>query len=155
MLLRPCLAQINVARMIAPLDDPLMADFVAQLPAVNALADRSPGFIWRLQTESGDSTAIRAFDDPLLLVNMSVWQTAEALKAYAYRGDHARVMRDRKKWFRKMEGPSYALFWVGREQMPTVEEGQRRLRHLAVHGATPEAFTFGSGFEADHRPARS
>src|SRR6266536_2424822 len=85
------LAQINIARMRAPIDDPLMADFVAQLAEVNALAEKSPGFVWRLQGDGGDSTSIRAFEDPLILVNMSVWETLEALQSYVYRGRHGQV----------------------------------------------------------------
>ena len=140
------LAQINIARMVAPLDDPAMADFVAQLADVNALADRSPGFVWRLQSEEGDSTSIRVFDDPLVLVNMSVWENVEALQQFVYESSHRLVMRDRKKWFRKMDGPYYALWWIPRGHTPTVDEGKERLAHLATHGATSHAFWFGTNF---------
>src|SRR3954465_9985974 len=93
------LAQINVARAIAPLDDPRLGGFVAQLADINALADRSPGFVWRLQTQAGDATAVRAYEDPQIIVNMSVWESLEALHAYVYRSAHIGVLRDRKRWF--------------------------------------------------------
>jgi hypothetical protein len=141
------LAQINVARMVAPLDSPEMAEFVAQLAEINALAERSPGFIWRLQGDGGDSTAIRAFDDPMVLVNMSVWTSIDALRAYVYRSAHALVMRDRKKWFARHEGPYYAMWWVSEGHIPSVEEGKQRLELLAKDGPTVRAFWFGTAFD--------
>jgi Domain of unknown function (DUF3291) len=140
------LAQINVARMRAPLTDPLMAPFVARLEAVNALADASPGFVWRLQGEQGDATDIRAYADPQMLVNLSVWQSVEALHAYVYRSDHTSVMRDRKQWFERMAGPYLALWWVPAGHRPTVEEGKARLEMLAARGPTADAFTFRQPF---------
>jgi hypothetical protein len=141
-------AQINIARMVAPLTDPAMAEFVAQLAEINALADRSPGFVWRLQSDEGDSTSIRVFDDPLVLVNMSVWENVEALHQYVYTSSHKLVMRDRKKWFRKMDGPYYALWWIAPGHTPSIEEGKERLAHLEAHGATSHAFWFGTTFAA-------
>src|SRR4051812_489450 len=99
------LAQINIGRAVAPIDSPIMAGFVSQLAEINALADRSPGFVWRLQGDPGDATTLRAFDDPRVLVNMSVWSSIEALRAYVYRSAHAGVMQDRKKWFERFDGP--------------------------------------------------
>src|SRR5262245_19377843 len=93
------IAQINVARTVAPLDDPQLQGFVSQLAEIKALADRSPGFVWRLQSESGDATSVRAYDDPLIFVNMSVWESLEKLHAYVYRSAHVGVLRDRKRWF--------------------------------------------------------
>lgn len=141
------LAQINIARMVAPLADPRMAEFVAQLAEINALAERSPGFVWRLQGESGDATSI-ALSDPTLLVNISVWESIESLHAYTYRSAHARVMRDRKKWFSKLDGPYYALWWVPYGHLPSVAEGEARLALLAAHGASERAFWFGTRFAA-------
>jgi hypothetical protein len=145
-----CVAQINVARMVAPLDDPLMAGFVAQLAEINALADTSPGFVYRLVGDGGDATSLRVFDDPLIIVNLSVWASVDALQAYVYRSAHARVMRDRKKWFHKFDGPYYALWWVPAGHIPSVEEGKDRLQHLARHGATAHAFWFGDPFVPPH-----
>ncbi len=102
------LAQINIGRLVAPLDDPKIAEFVAQLDPVNALADSAPGFVWRLQSDSGNATDIPYSDDPLVIVNMSVWESMEALRDFAYRSDHIRVFRDRAKWFEKAEKPNYA-----------------------------------------------
>src|SRR5438876_60980 len=93
------LAQINIGRLIAPIDDPKIAEFVAELEPINALADQAPGFVWRLQSESGNATDIAYGDDPFIIVNMSVWQSIEALRDFAYTSDHACVFRDRAKWF--------------------------------------------------------
>jgi len=137
------LAQANIARMRAPLDDPSMADFVARLEPVNARADSWPGFVWRLQTEAGDATAIRAFDDPLILFNMSVWESVEALKAFAYRGEHLEVFQERQRWFTALDRLPHVLWWVARGHRPTVDEAKARFESLWSVGPTPEAFTFG------------
>jgi hypothetical protein len=138
-------AQINIGRMVAPLGGPEMAGFVARLDEINAIADAAPGFVWRLQTDDGDAMAIQAFDDPLIIVNMSVWESLEALHAYVYRSDHVRVLRDRKKWFTPMSGPYYALWWVPPGHRPTPDEGKERLAYLAAHGPSERAFWFVSG----------
>ena len=106
------IVQVNIARMLAPIDDPIMEAFVAQLAPINALADRSPGFVWRLQTEEGDTTSLKVYDDDLIIVNMSVWKNVESLREYAYRSSHTGVMKYRTKWFEKFDGPYYALWWV-------------------------------------------
>lgn len=136
------LAQANIARMVAPLDDPVMSGFVEQLEYINAVADRSPGFVWRLQTPEGDATAIRAFDDERILFNMSVWEDIDSLYDYTYRSDHLGPLRDRRKWFERMEGPHLALWWVPAGHLPTVEEAKDRLDLLAREGPGPRAFTF-------------
>lgn len=140
------LAQINIARLLAPIDDPLIAEFVAQLPPINALADSSPGFVWRLQTESGDATSIRIYEDEMIALNMSVWESVEALREYAYKSAHAGVMRDRKKWFEKFDGPYMALWWIPAGHVPSPQEGKERLDHLRTHGDTPYAFSFRNVF---------
>ena len=141
------IAQINIGRMVAALNDPRLAGFVSQLDAINALADRSPGFVWRLQTEGGNATSLVVnANDPLLIINMSVWENLETLHDYVYRSAHLQLVRDRKQWFQKMAGPYYALWWVPRGHIPTVEEGMQRLAHLEAHGATEHAFWFGSPF---------
>src|SRR5215470_15816625 len=106
------LAQVNIARLRAPLDDPLLAGFVVRLDDVNALADAAPGFVWRLQTDSGNATALRPYDDDRILVNLSVWQSPEHLRAFVYRSAHAEVLRQRKSWFERFDEAYYALWWV-------------------------------------------
>ena len=143
------LAQVNIARMRAPLDDPLMADFVANLDRINAVADDAPGFVWRLQTDEGDATALRVFDDAYLIINMSVWVSIEALFEYAYASDHVEVFRRRGEWFSKLDTPHMALWWVPAGHTPTVEEAKVRLEYLLTEGPTPEAFTFKKRFTPD------
>lgn len=140
------LAQINIGRLIAPIDDPKIAEFVAQLDSINAIADKAPGFIWRLQSSSGNATDIAYSEDPFVIVNMSVWESIEALRQYAYKSDHARVFRDRAKWFEKMEKPNYCLWWIPTGHIPTVAEGRERLEHYQTHGATPHSFWFSQHF---------
>jgi hypothetical protein len=136
------LAQINIARMLAPIDDPVMAEFVAQLALVNALADSSPGFVWRLQSESGDATSIQVYDDALIIVNLTVWENVEALREFVFKGAHHGVLRDRKRWFEKFDGPYTALWWVPVGHLPSTEEGKERMDHLRTHGDSPYAFSF-------------
>lgn len=136
------LAQLNIARMVAPLDDPAMAGFVARLAEINALADRSPGFVWRLQTEEGNATDLRPYDDDRILVNMSVWESLEALKEFTYKTAHSQVLRGRQQWFEKFEGPYLALWWVEAGHVPTLVEAKVRLDHLREHGPDPHAFNF-------------
>lgn len=140
------LAQVNIGRLLAPIDDPMIADFVARLDAVNALADASPGFVWRLQDESGNATAVPAFDDPQMIINMSVWDSFEALRDYVYRSDHTKVLTRRREWFEKLDRPPFALWWVPAGMLPTVEEAKRRLDILAERGPTQDAFTFRDRF---------
>ena len=140
------LAQINIARLIAPLDDPRLADFVAQLDPINALAERSPGFVWRLKSDSGNATDIAYNDDPFVVVNMSVWESVEALKKYVYASDHIAPFRDRAKWFEKLGKPHYCLWWIPAGHKPTVAEGRERLEHYQKHGATEYAFWFSQLF---------
>jgi hypothetical protein len=140
------LAQINIARLIAPIDDPKIAEFVAQLEPINALADKAPGFVWRLQSESGNATDIAYCDDPFIIVNMSVWESIEALRNFACKSDHARVFRDRAKWFERMGKPHYCLWWIPAGHLPTVAEGRERLRHYQSNGATPYSFWFTQPF---------
>ena len=140
------LAQFNIARMRAPIDDPVMEGFRSQLERINAIADQSPGFVWRLQTEDGDATAVRAYSDPLTIVNMSVWESLEALHGYVYRSPHVGPLRDRRQWFEPAEGPILVLWWVAAGHIPTVEEAMSRLEHLRMHGPSETAFTFREPF---------
>jgi hypothetical protein len=142
------LAQLNIALPIAPLTAPELAGFVAELEPVNALADGAPGFVWRLQTEDGDATAVRAFGDDRLIVNMSVWTSLEALGAYVYSGRHREVMARRRQWFERMREAYQVLWWVPDGVRPTIAEAEQRLDHLRAHGPTPYAFTFRTPFPA-------
>jgi hypothetical protein len=139
-------AQVNIARLLAPLDSPRLSDFVAMLEPINALADRSPGFVWRLQTESGDATEIRAFDDDRIIVNLSVWRTIEALGAFVYASRHIDVLRRRKVWFERMSEAYLALWWLPAGTIPTIEEAERRLTRLRERGPSPFAFTLREPF---------
>ena len=136
------IAQVNVARAVAALDDPRMAGFVALLDEVNRLAEESPGFVWRLQGPSGNATDIPAADDPRVIVNLTVWRSPDDLFAYTYRSNHRTVLARRFEWFERWPGPSVALWWQPAGAIPTVADGFRRLRLLAELGPTPGAFTF-------------
>ena len=136
------LAQINIALMKAPIEDPVMAEFAAALNEVNAVADQSPGFVWRLQTSSGNATNIRAYPDPRMLVNLSVWRSLEQLKVYVYKSLHGDFFVRRRKWFEKYQGEHFAMWWIPTDYLPTVEEGKAKLEYLALHGDSPECFTF-------------
>jgi GNAT superfamily N-acetyltransferase len=134
------LAQVNVARLRHPIDHPATADFVAGLVPVNAVADASPGFVWRLQTDDGDATALRVFPDPEVIVNLSVWTSVEALRAFIYRSDHTAFLRRRGEWFDRMSTPSVALWWVPADHLPDIAEARARLDFLVANGPTPYAF---------------
>jgi len=141
------LAQANFARMKASLEDPIMSGFVEQLDYINSLADNAEGFVWRLQNEEGDATDIRVFDDDLILFNMSVWESSEALFEYVYRSDHGKVFADRHNWFLKFERPSLVMWWVPAGALPTVEDAVTKLKYLEQHGPTKDAFTFKEQFD--------
>ena len=142
------LAQINIARLLAPLHDPQIADFVAQLDEINEVAEKAPGFVWRLKSDSGNATDVPYSDDPFVIVNMSVWESIEALKQFTYQSRHLQVFRSRRNWFEKMSAPHYCLWWVPSGHVPTVVEGRERLQHYAQRGSTPEAFWFSEPFPA-------
>ncbi len=140
------LAQVNVAQAKAEMDTETMSGFVARLDEINALADQAPGFVWRLQTEEGDATALRVFDDPLLLVNISVWESIEALRTFVYKSLHVELIQDREAWFNKMGMAHQALWWIPHGHIPTVQEAKEKLEHIRQYGPTQEAFTFGQTF---------
>ena len=140
------LAQINVATALYPLDDPRIAEFMGLLDEVNALADGSPGFVWRLQSAQGNATDLRMTDDPKFIVNMSVWQSPEALFDFVYKSAHRLVMAKRRQWFERPERAYQALWWVAAGTLPSAEEGLARLDHLDRHGPTAHAFTFKQKF---------
>jgi len=140
------LVQLNIGIIRGPMDSPVMADFAANLGRINALAERSPGFVWRLQTEDGDATAIRPFEHENMLVNMSVWQDVESLNSYVYSSAHVEVMRRRREWFERMNEAFLVLWWVPKDQRPSVVEALAKLEILRAKGPTAEAFTFRQAF---------
>ncbi len=141
------LAQINIAKRLAPMDDPIMKDFVDNLDRVNALADDSEGFIWRMKDEDKELGA-RIFKDDTLLINMSVWDSMKALFNYTYKSGHVEVFKRKKEWFSKMKMVHMAFWYVSRGYEPTFQDAKDRLDYLNKHGETPYAFTFKSKFTA-------
>jgi len=141
------LAQLNIGRIVgATPDDPRMADFMAALDEINALAEASPGFVWRLQDEAGNATAIHAFDDPRLLLNMSVWRSLDELAAFTYKTAHTAFLKRRREWFEPLTGPHLVLWWIAAGHLPSIEEARDRLAHLERHGPSARAFTFRDRF---------
>jgi hypothetical protein len=140
------IAQMNVGTALYPLDDPRMAGFMGQLDQVNALAEASPGFVWRLKTDQGNATDIKLTEDPQFIVNMSVWDSIDALFAFVYRSAHQGVMQQRRQWFAPPAGAYLVLWWVAAGTLPTPQEGLARLAHLDAHGPSPHAFGFKQKF---------
>jgi len=143
------LAQLNIAKAKYALEAPEIKEFVDNLEPVNNLAESSSGFVWRLKDESGDATNIQAFSDPNIIVNMSVWESTDALKNFMFRTSHREFLRRKKEWFDNIPEDSYVLWWVPIGHIPTVEEALQKLAHLRSHGDSPNAFTFKSNFSAD------
>ncbi|SEO89367.1 DUF3291 domain-containing protein [Aquisalimonas asiatica] len=141
------LAQLNVAVLKDSLESPLLADFVANLDPINALAEDTPGFLWRLETEEGDATALRPLGDDMI-VNMSVWEDIESLHGYVYRSAHAAIMARRKEWFHRMAEAYSVLWWVPAGYRPSIDEALERLDALRRHGPHAQAFTFRKPFPA-------
>lgn len=137
------IAQINIARLVGAKDGPEVAEFMARLDAVNAIADAAPGFVWRLQDEGGNATAVEATADDRLIVNLSVWESVAALSAFVYRGGHAEVLARRRDWMEPHRGAFLALWPVAAGHRPSVDEGLARLWHLDRFGPTRRAFGFG------------
>lgn len=140
------LAQINIAKLKYPLTDPKVADFVANLDKVNEVAETSPGFVWRLKDESGNATSIKAFDDDMLIVNMSVWKCIDDLFAFTYKSDHIDVFRRKNEWFELKTNSHMALWWIKAGEVPSVEDGKEKLLLIDQQGPTKEAFTFKKQF---------
>ena len=143
------LAQVNIAKMLAPLESPDMKEFVANLGKINSLADGSDGFVWRLKEDGDDATAIRIFGDGFLLVNLSVWKDPDTLYRYIYKTAHAEMMKRRKEWFEKMHERHTALWYVSKGELPTVTDAEERLVHIRNNGETPYAFSFKKRFTLD------
>lgn len=142
------LAQINIAKARAEMNSPVMEGFMARLDEINEIADNAKGFIWRLQSEEGDSTAIRVFEDNLILVNISVWESLEDLKNYVYKSKHVELIRDRQAWFTSLSGANQAIWWVPDGHIPSIEEAKEKLDYLEKNGPSQEAFVFGKNFAA-------
>ena len=140
------LAQLNIALAKYPLDAPEIKEFVDNLDLVNGIAESSEGFIWRLKDEAGDATNIKLFDDPNMIINMSVWESVDTLKNFMFRTHHRDFMRRKSEWFHRLAEDTYVLWWVEDGHIPTTEEALARLDHLRQHGDTPHAFTFKTNF---------
>jgi hypothetical protein len=140
------LAQINIGRIVAPQGDPRVQPFFDALDEVNALAEASPGFVWRLTGEGNNAADIQPTVDPLVLINMSVWEDAESLFHYVYRSSHTEVMVRRREFFERFEGAYQALWWVPAGTPPTINDGLSRLWHIDRFGPTSHAFTFKKRF---------
>jgi Domain of unknown function (DUF3291) len=137
------IAQLNISKMIGiNIDDPIMKDFVAQLDEINLLGEQSKGFIWRLKSDEGNATSYNPYSDDRIIVNFTVWETAADLKDFVYNTTHRLVMKDRKKWFENLGQPSYVLWYVDADEIPTVDEAVKRLDYLQKNGASSYAFDF-------------
>lgn len=143
------LAQLNIAKVKYPIDSPQMAGFTDNLEPINLLAESSEGFVWRLKDDSGDATHIQAFDDPDTIVNISVWQSTDALKNFMFRTHHKDFLARKKEWFEPMAEDNYVLWWIPEGALPSVEDAIERLMHLREHGDSPYAFSFKSNFQPD------
>ena len=141
------IAQVNVAQMFDTIDSPVMASFVAQLDTINALAEASKGFVWRLKDEGGNATEILVFDDPMIILNMSVWESVEDLRNFAYKSAHTVVMKNRAEWLEKFKTANIALWWIPEGYEPTPQEARAKLEIIDKQGDTQEAFTFKNYFE--------
>jgi hypothetical protein len=149
------IAQLNIGIIKGPIGSPVMAEFVANLDRINALAERTPGFVWRLQTDEGNATAIRPFPDENVAVNLSVWRDVESLSAFVYRTAHVEIMKRRREWFERMGEAFLVLWWVRKGHRPTIHEAIARLEALRAHGPSPEAFTFRQAFPPPDGPANA
>ena len=136
------LAELNVGRLVGPTDDPRLADFMANLERVNALAERSPGFVWRLkgEDEAKGATDFTMPSDPTMAVNLSVWESAEALETFVWKTVHKRFYTRKAEWFTPMERPHFVMWWVAPGHRPTLDEAQAKLDHLTAHGPSEVAF---------------
>ncbi|CAK1691967.1 hypothetical protein VCRA2121O157_100157 [Vibrio crassostreae] len=146
------LAQLNIALAKYPLDAPEIKEFADNLELVNGIAESSEGFVWRLKDESGDATNIQAFDDPNMIVNMSVWDSVDSLENFMFRTHHRDFMRRKGDWFHRLPEDTYVLWWIEEDHIPTLEEAIERLEHLREIGDTPYAFTFKTNFTESEAP---
>ena len=146
------IAELNIGIIRGAIDSPIMADFVANLGRIYAMADASCGFVWRLQTDAGDATAIRPFENENIAINMSVWRDIESLLQFVYRSSHTEIMHRRGEWFERMGEDYMVLWWVPRGHRPTVTEAMERLEALKSKGPHADAFTFRQKFPPPDAP---
>ncbi|WP_346882480.1 DUF3291 domain-containing protein [uncultured Algibacter sp.] len=139
------LAQVNIAKGLGALNDPIMKDFIDNVAQINTIADTSDGFIWRLKDEDKDE-ALQIFKDDLLIINMSVWSDVESLFKYVYKSGHIEVLKRKKEWFKKNIANHMAFWYIPKGNIPTFNDAKIRLDYLNLHGETPYAFTFKSKF---------
>lgn len=143
------LAELNIALLRAPIDDPIIAEFANALDEINALAEASPGFVWRLTGDGNDATSLRPFPNPEMIVNVSVWTDRSSLHEYVYKTAHTPFLRKRAEWFHRIEVPSVVMWWVGDGAQPTIEEAKARHDHYHANGPTPYAFGWRDEFEPE------
>ena len=144
------LAQLNIGRLIAPIDSPIVKEFTDFIDPINKFSEESKGFVWRLKSDDGQSSSYVAtpFDDDRIITNLTVWETLDDLKEFTYKTVHTYFIKSRRKWFEKMETPHLVLWWIPRGHIPTLEEGKVKLEQLKADGPTPNAFTIAKGFDA-------
>ena len=143
------LAQVNIARMLAPINDALMTDFVANLDRINLVAENSEGYVWRLKNGNYNATSIQVFEDDFILINMSVWSSKKTLFEFTYSSAHVEILKRKKEWFSKMKDMHMALWYVPKGVEPTPEDAKERLDYLKANGESPYAFTFKNDFSAE------
>ncbi|MGI9551502.1 MAG: DUF3291 domain-containing protein [Aurantibacter sp.] len=143
------LAQVNIAKMLAPTDSPIMADFMNNLDRINALAEQSAGFIWRMKEENNNAMEIKVFDDDFIVINMSIWESIETLFDFTYRSQHVEIFKRKKEWFHKMSDMHMALWYIPSGHIPSTDEAKERLNYLNANGESPYAFTFRSEFTSE------
>ncbi len=143
----PYLAQLNIGKLRYPIDHPNTQEFVENIDRINQLAEASPGFVWRLKDDTGNATSIQVFSDPMMIVNMSVWESIDSLKQFVYRSDHIQIMQKRQQWFEKYDEPFVVLWWVTEGYLLTLSDAKQKLALLTKKGATVEAFSFRKTFD--------
>lgn len=142
------LAQLNIATALAPMESHVMKDFVDNLEKINGIGEASPGFVWRLKDESGDATSIQVYDDPNIIINLTVWQDPESLKHFLFKTEHAQFLKRKKEWFQPVKEATYVLWWIPQGHVPDVQEAKVKLEHLIANGDSAEAFSFKKLFPA-------
>jgi heme-degrading monooxygenase HmoA len=142
------LAQVNIARAKFALDDPRMNAFISRLGEINAIAEESPGFIYRFTGDEFSNPFYATRFDRRYVFNLSVWESLETLKEFTFTSSHKELFRDRQEWFERLTAPSLAMWWVPAGHTPDIEEAVVRLDHITLHGETRFAFTFRSTFPA-------
>lgn len=143
------IAQLNIAKAKYELDSPQLKDFIDNLEPINQIAESSDGFIWRLKDDSGNAVSIQAFDDPRVIVNMSVWTSIDALKSFMFKTHHVDFLKRKQEWFERLEQANHVLWWISKEHRPTLQEAQERLRYLRDNGESPYAFSFKRQYSTD------